>query len=275
MEITKGDLEILTNEQNKLAYDAIYDLILKEFENAVAFTDLEGMTQAKKKTLGTCGIYISSLVELLSNTRDLLDKGFIESAGIVATSAWERALILRKILINPTVNSQVHIEHELVKKMPWSIWDSVKDVIEHEHSKQAKKDKKREAQITYLQYTFLSSIKHGNPYTISYLNRNDRSSTQKLFVNKSNDSYADKDLKLFIKSLVSDNALDALIDYSHKFRTNSKSLESLRELMNQIISKVKLDIPIVFITNPKEMGQDFWDYLIKLNEERNTFGEIL
>lgn len=135
--------------------------------------------------------------------RELIDNGHIESGGSVATACWERTLTLRKILINPELNSQIHTDHQKVKKTPWSIYSMVCDVLTNERDKNNIGSKRPyEEQIFYLQYTFLSSIKHDNPYTISYLYRPGYSSDKKLFRFKSNDSFEDKDLKIYIKMIV-------------------------------------------------------------------------
>jgi hypothetical protein len=215
MNLTTKDLELLVNDQNKVLYNSMYDLIVNGFENALKFTDVSNLTEDRKKTMGTCGIYLSSLVELLHTQRDLLDKGYVESGAAIATACWERALTLRKIMIDPDVNAQIHTDHQKSKKTPWSVRQMVTDVLSHERKLNNITGRRPyEEENFYLQYTFLSSIKHGNPYTISYLNRPDYSSHKKLFQLKPNDSSQDKDLKIYIKMLAADNALDALIDYS-------------------------------------------------------------
>lgn len=59
MDITVKDLELLVNDQNKLNYDTLYQLIINEFENALRDTDIKSLTEEKIKTMGTCGIYLS------------------------------------------------------------------------------------------------------------------------------------------------------------------------------------------------------------------------
>ncbi|HTA28316.1 MAG TPA: hypothetical protein VK809_11035 [Bacteroidia bacterium] len=135
MDLTVKDIELLANDQNKSNYETLYQLIVNEFENALRNTDIKTMTNEKMKTMGTCGIYLSSIVELLHTTRDLMQKGFIESGGTVAAALWERALTLREILIDPEKNSEIHVRHIKVKTTPWTIWGMVNDVIEDEHRK--------------------------------------------------------------------------------------------------------------------------------------------
>jgi len=267
MELTIKDLEQLVNDQNKIAYDSIYDVIVNQFEDLLRFTDVDNLTDERKKVLGTCGIYLSSMVELLHTLRGLMENGYIESGATVATACWERALTLRKIMIDPELNAQVHTDHQRTKKTPWSIYNMVRDVVENERKiKNIKIIRPFEVEKFYLQYTFLSSLKHGNPHTISYLYREDYSSDRKLFHLKSNDSYEDRDLKIYIKMLAVSNALDALIDYSKEFRSNYNFLIDLGRQLNALVSRVELKVPPVIYSTPEEMGQEYWDHLVELEK---------
>lgn len=269
MDLTIKDLELLANQHNKSLYNSMYDLILTQFENGLKHTDVANLTDERKKTLGTCGIYLSSLVELLHTLRDLMDRGYVESGGAVATACWERSLTLRKIMINPDVNAQIHTEHQKAQKTPWSIFQMISDVLENERRlKNINSKRPFEVENFYLQYTFLSSIKHGNPYTISYLYRPGYSSDERLFRLKPNDSLEDNDLKIYIKMLASDNALDALLDYSKHFRTNYDSIKELRKQLDSLLNRVELHVPTVMLTTAEEMGQDYWDHLLSLENMR-------
>lgn len=269
MKLTVRDLQLLINDKNKTAYNSMYDIIVGQFESALHYIDVDNLNEERQKVLGTCGIYLSSIVELLHTLCDLMDKGYIESAGSIATACWERILTLRKILIDPIRNAQIHTDHALTKKAPWRVYDMVCDVLENERrSKNITTKRPFEEKNFYMQYTVLSSIKHGNPYTISHLYRPDYSSDKKLFKLKSNDSLEDNDLKIYIKMLVIDNALDALLDFSKEFRSNYSFLEDLRQEFDRLIGYIELQIPSIMLTNPEEMGQDYWDYLIELEKSR-------
>lgn len=272
MDITSKDLQFLVDQENKKVYRTIYGLVVKEYENLLIGTRPLSDDDPKFKAMGSCGIYLSSLVELLHTTRDLIDKGFIESGGSVATSLWERALTLRKIMLDPIKNSQILVEHEKVKSTPWIIWNMVKEVTDRE----VKDKSKREitAKLFYMQYTFLCSIKHGNPYTVSYLNRPDRSSERVLYKVKPNDSVDDIDLKIHILLLSMDIALDAIIDYSRIYRnqTEINGLAELRDFLTRVSKSIPLEVPKIFISSPEEMGKDFWEFLERLDaEERPRF----
>lgn len=269
MDLTIKDLELLVNDQNKILYSSMYDLILGQFEDGLKYTDTANLNEERQKVIGTCGIYLSSLVELLHTLRDLMEKGYIESGAAVATACWERALTLRKIMIDPVLNSQIHTDHQKAKKTPWSVLSMVGDVVENERKISNISDGNPfDEKDFYLQYTFLSGIKHGNPYAISHLYRPDYSSDEKLFRLKTNDSFEDRDLKSYIKILVANNALDALIDYSKEFRTNYNILEEIKEQMNRMISHIELQPPSIMLVTPEEMGRDYWDHLIEIGKKR-------
>ena len=265
MELKSEDLNFLMNQKNKMVYDTFYDLVCKEFSNVLKDMNFTELNELKIESLGTCAIYLSSMVELLHTVKALFEDGYIESAGTIAAALWERALTLRKILIDPKKNSQIHVEHSKAKKTPWSVWQMLNDVIDSEHKKKPKARKEIETKLFYLQYTFLSSIKHGNPYTISYLNRPDKSSNLALYQVKPNDSVADKDLKFYIKLLIADICLEALEDFTRAFRPTNQTVMAVRTFANELISKIPLNVPTIFITDPEEMGQEFWDHLVEID----------
>ncbi|HXB45807.1 MAG TPA: hypothetical protein VNV85_17190 [Puia sp.] len=277
MELNIHDLQLLVNQNNKLVYKTIYDLIEKEYENALDGLVIDIDDELRSKTIGTCGIYLSSIVELLHTTKQLIENGFIESAGSTSAALWERSLTLRKIMLDPGNNSQIHVEHAKFKKTPWTIWNMVKEISDKEI--QEKEKRKNACKLFYMQYSFLCSIKHGNPYTISYLNRPDKSSIEALFKVKPNDSFEDNDLKLYILLISMDIALDAILEYSKEYRKSNqvRALKEIRSLLNRVATYIPLDIAKIFITSPEEMGKEFWEFLEKLDAEESPrlFGPLL
>lgn len=204
---------------------------------------------------------------MLHTTNDLLNKGFIESAGCIAAAVWERFITLRMILIDPEENSQIHVEHTKLKRTPWSIGQMVTAVIENEHRIKPKKIKDIENKLLYLQYTFFCALKHGNPHTISYLNRLEKSSNANLFVAKANDSYEDRDLKFYFLWLMMEMALDTLGDFCRVYA--NKKLNSLRELIrfiSETTNKIPLDTPKIILASPEEYGPEFWQKLEELEK---------
>lgn len=267
MNLTHEYIQNLLNEKNKEIYGTVYDLVVKEYENI-----LESLVpdEDKIKSLGTCGIYLTSITELLHTTNNLLKSGYIESGGCLATALWERFITLRMILINPEGNSQIHVEHQKLKKTPWKIAEMVKAVIENEHKKKPKKKKETENKLLYLQYTFFCAIKHGNPYTISYLNRPDRSSNKQLFTIKPNDSFDDRDLKYYFLWLLMEIALDTLADfclyYSKEYKI--KSIQELLRFLSEITKANPLEVPKIILALPGEFEEDFWKVLQQLEDNR-------
>src|SRR5690242_9114746 len=117
MELSTQGLQKLVDRENKKAYKTVYSLVQQQVED-VHHGLLLPLDDDRQKVLGTCGIYLRSIAEMLHTIKKLLEEGFVESAGIMATALWERAITLRKILLAPQENSQIHTEHEKGKKTP-------------------------------------------------------------------------------------------------------------------------------------------------------------
>lgn len=265
MELTTKDLQRLIDRENKKVYKTIYNMVEQAFTR-VPHGLVQSLDDERLKVLGTCGIYLRSIAEMLHTINELVDKGFVESAGTITTALWERAITFRKILLDPKKNAQIHAEHEKAKKTPWQIFDMVKDVTA-KHSKDPYKLKDG-IKLFYLQYTFLSAIKHGNPYTISYLNRPGRTvSEENVFSVQGNDCFEDEDLRLYLLLLAMDNALDALIEFTAEFRDEASLTEvkEIRRFLNEILANLPLDVPKTMITSPEEMGKEFWDLLLTID----------
>lgn len=274
MNLNTSDLNLLVNQKNKEVLHNLYDLVLSEFQSLPKGINISLFeNEDTQKTLGTCGVYLSSLCELLHTTKELLDKGFIESAGTVAASAWERTITLRMILTNPDHNSNIHVAHERAKKTPWDITQMLVEIIKKEHPTFTLEKINKEVDLMYLQYTLLSSIKHGNPYTISHLNRHDKSSIPDLFAIKPNDSVEDQDLKIYLKSLILDTALDTLIDFFDVYGTAEKKnqLKDFRKQVTTIIMAVDLDVPKIFIASANEYKPEQWKHFADLDERYRMY----
>ncbi len=268
MDITSNDLQFLVDEKNKEIYQTLYDLVVKEYESIV---DGNLPDESIMKSWGTCGVYLSSITELMYTINDLANKGFLESAGCLAATLWERFITLRMILINPEKNSQKHVEHEKLKTTPWTVGQMVTAVIENEHKLKPKKRKDVENKIFYLQYTFFCAIKHGNPHTISYLNRPDRSSKEKLFIIKPNDSFEDRDLKYYFLWLLMEMALDSLVDYCTYY--NQEKLKTVNELVRfttKTTKVIQLDVPKIILASPNEYDPEFWEILKELEKNKSN-----
>ena len=270
MYLTLDNLEVLLAKKNSEVINDIYDIVLNELTSLPKDIDVNlFQTEESKKPLGTVAIYLSSLSELLHTTRDLIDNGFIESAGTLASAAWERSITLRVILTNPNKLSQVHMEHARAKNTPWKITEMLIKIVQKEHPDYPSHKIHTEVKLMNLQYMFLCTIKHGNPYTISHLNRPDKSSIAELCHLRPNDSDTDRDLKLYLKSLILDNALDALIDFFNTYGVGEKrkELKEFRKFVTKVILSVKLHFPSIFIADPNEFDAQFWQVLTDLDRK--------
>jgi hypothetical protein len=265
MELTTLDLQKLVDDKNKENYKTVYLLVEQQFQHIydglIIPQDIE-----RSKVMGTCGIYLRSIAEMLHTIREVQEQGFIESAGIIATAVWERAITLQKILLDPQQNAQIHTDHQKAKETPWRMSDMVKDIVARRTTDAIKAN--NHYKIFYLQYTFLSAIKHGNPYTITHLNRPGRSpKEQNIFSVQGNDSFEDRDLRLYIMLLSMGNSLDALVEFTDEFCDKSafKRVKEVRRFLDKVVAHIPLEVAAIFITTPEEMGQDFWKLLQEID----------
>lgn len=218
-------------------------------------------------SLGTSGIYLNSIFEHLFSLELLLEKGLIESAGSVGTSLWERAITLQYLLTNPIVLTQEHSLHKKVKKTPWNIRQMVNGIIESEQLPSHRKPE-IEKDLLYIQYTYFCAIKHGNPYTISYLNRLEKNGADTSVIGlNSNHSNEDEDLKNWILLVSSTTAFEALLKFAKQFCIQGK-IDALniinRDLTKTIINDIDLKVPQVILTSAEEFKEEFWNYLTEL-----------
>jgi len=216
-----------------------------------------------KLSLGTSIIYLNSIFEHLHSIEMLMDKGLIESAGSIATSLWERSITLQYILTNPTILSKEHSEHKFLRKTPWNIKHMINCIIDNEHTNFVK-NKKIEKETFYFQYTYLCAIKHGNPYTLSYLNRLSKSNEDDNIIGlKPNFSPEDTDLKKYILLLSITTALDALYNFSRIYCTYEKTNElklMKSEYENIIVNNIPLKVPQIIYGSLNEFSDDFIEH---------------
>jgi hypothetical protein len=251
------------NKQENI--NSIFVAIKNEFEEIVKYIKQEDLD---KLSLGTAGIYLNSIFEHLYSTEHLLKLGLIESAASIATSLWERSITLQYIMTNPIALSKEHSTHKAMKKTPWGIKHMVKSIINFEN-KNTKRDKNIEIELLYFQYTYSCAIKHGNPYTLSYLNRFEKDKNNKKSIGlRQNFSSEDIDLKYFILLLILMTSLDALIKFSEYYCIQEK-MENLKkinfEFTKIIINKIKLNVPQIINGTFQEFDIDFIEHIKKLN----------
>ena len=216
-------------------------------------------------SLGTSGIILNSIFEHLNSLNLLLDLGHIESAGSVATSLWERSITLQYLLTNSIELTKIYSSHDKVKKTPWNIKQMVNAIVNDENHKT--RDPEIEKELLYMQYTYLCAMKHGNPFTISYLNRLEIDKTKVIGL-KPNFTKQDEDLKNYMSLLSITTSFDALFKFAKVFCKIEKQEELKRlniEMTQTIIKDLKLKVPKIIHTSEKEFRTEFWQYLQTLN----------
>jgi hypothetical protein len=247
----------------QIQIDNIIWLIESQFKTIAGYLKKEGID---KLSLGMSAMYLNSILELLFSTKLLLKKGFIESAGAVATSLWERSINLQYILTDSTNLSKENANHNFMKRNPWNIKSMLRGIVNGEKLPN-NRNADIETELLYFQYTFLCAIKHGNPSTLSYLNRLEKNNKEKKVIKvKSNISIEDEDLKIYILSLSSITALDALIKFSLHYCNQDKieSLVKMYIIIETMVKDIPLQLPKFMKTNLNEFNDNFLKYIKKM-----------
>jgi hypothetical protein len=223
-------------------------------------------TEIDKLSLGMSGMYLNSILELLYSTKLLLKNGFLESAGAVATSLWERSIAIQYILTDPIILSRENASHNFMKKMPWNVKKMICGIVDNEKIAE-NRDRDIEIELLYFQYSFLCAIKHGNPYTLSYLNRHEKNTEKKKPIGvTSNISADDEDIKSYILLLCSSTSLDALVRFSQHY-CNVEKIKSLKKVQKEIeimIKEIPLKLPPFIRTNLSEIDNSLLKHLRKI-----------
>lgn len=215
-------------------------------------------------SFGTSIIYLNSVFSHLHSVQSLLKNGFLESAGSVATSLWERSITLQFLLTKPLELSQIHSQHNKLKRTPWTVKQMVGGIIESENS--PNRDKELEKEILYIQYTYLCAIKHGNPFTISYLNRLETNGKKIIGVNP-NLTKQDEDLKNYLLLISLITAFECLIKFSESFCKSEKTTQLIsinNKITKEIINEIDLNVPQIIQASEEEFRDAFWNYLDNL-----------
>jgi hypothetical protein len=98
----------------------------------------------------------------------LISLGYIGAATSVATSLWEKALLMTFMLCDPFPRATEYVNHDRVKVLPWSIGQMAKDIARHGDLMPGMTELIRE-DFLHNQYMTLCSIKHPNPQTVANL----------------------------------------------------------------------------------------------------------
>lgn len=221
-------------------------------------------------SLGTSGIYLNSIFELLFSLEILLDKGLIESAGAVGTSLWERSITLQYFLTDPIELTQMYTSHRKVKQTPWNIKQMVNGIIDSEKLS-SHRNPEIEKDLLYIQYTYLCAIKHGNPFTLSYLNRLEKNGKESNVIGLNpNFTEQDEDIKNWILLVSITTAFEGLLKFAQQFGNQDKINELLkmnRDLKKTIIYDIDLKVPQIILASAEEFREEFWNYLEDLKKQ--------
>jgi len=228
------------------------------------------MPKVDRISLGTGGIYLNSILANLRGIEIVLEHGLIECGATIAASLWEKCITIIYILNNPIARSIEQSSHQGFKKTPWAIRQMVKDIVNNEELPSSR-NKDIEEQLLYFQYSYLCAIKHGNPYTIAYLNRIKGENT-KCFNLKPEIVEDDKGLVAWIFGISITSSVDALVAFSKIFCGLGR-LKQLENFKDKIASKImsetnnrKFKFPTIIQIKSNDFTPEYLDYLKKLND---------
>lgn len=240
---------------------AIRQIVITEYAATISKIN----KTSDKLHLGTCLILLKSLYNHLTALELLIEKCYIESSGAVATSLWEKSIALQYLLLDPYNRIELYSKHDTFKKTPWNIKTMVTDIVKNEPLPKGKKIEDS-IDLLYLQYSYLCAIKHGNPYTVTYLNRVQEG--ENFFEPSPRISPIDKDILglLYLYSVTT--LFEALRDFSKSF-CSSEIYENLKLIDRKItanLSNIDLKVPTIIMASVKDFRPEFWDLLIELDK---------
>ena len=242
----------------------IYDVVLTKYTSTISAID----KSTDRLHLGTCLILLKSLYNHLTSLNLLFERCYIESSGAVATSLWEKSITLQYLLLDLNTRIPIYSTHETFKKSPWTIKTMVTDIVNNER---LPADKKMEDSIDmlYLQYSYLCAIKHGNPYTVTYLNR--VQSGKSFFDPTPHIAIEDKDIigLLYLYSVTT--VFDAILDFSKVFCSIEvhERLKLIDKRITSVVTKLDLKVPKIITASIKDFRPEFWDVLEDLSNKHS------
>ena len=236
-------------------------------EYPITISDLK--PSSDKMHLGTCLILLKSLFNHLTSLELLIESCYVESAGAVATSLWEKSITLQYLLLDLNNRMTIYSDHETFKRSPWNIKTMVTDIVKNEQLPGNKKIEDS-ADLLYLQYSYLCAIKHGNPYTVTYLNRHVVG--ENFFEPSPRVAIEDKDILglLYLYSITT--FFDAMREFSKSFcsEDNHKNLKHVDNQISKNMNNLELKVPTIIMTSAKDFRPEFWDLLINLTGKHSS-----
>lgn len=222
-----------------------------------------------RKSLGVSSMYLSSIIELLHNTKELLDKGFFESAGSLGAALWERALTHRYIHLDLEKRVEVFLSHERLKKHPWTVWKMAVELADNTRPDLLGSSIAMERLLVYNQYSFFSAIKHGNPYTLVAMQNNEKNSIpwfKSLLRPNNNPSHAD--LSPYILMMSMDCATESLYCYAETFCKEAHRIEvkEILQELTRLVVEERINPPQIIIACKEEFTDEEWKGLREITE---------
>lgn len=240
------------------------ELLLEEYPNTIRSIN----QTADKLELGTGSLLLKSIYNHHSSLKILLEGHFLESAGSVLTSLWEKSIMVQYLVLDLTERVHKYSSHQTFKKLPWSVKTMVEGIS---RSEKIGPDKKMQNHIDlfYMQYSFLCAIKHGNPYTLTRINR--VSDNEDFFEPNPRLNEKEQDTLGYLWLLSITTFFDALQAYARALCTKSQFLKL--DLINKKITydympKIMLDVPQIIQPSTDDFSVEFWDLLENLHNQK-------
>ncbi len=241
----------------------MYDVVITEYASTISAID----TSSDRLHLGNCLILLKSIYNHLTSLNFLFERCYIESSAAVATSLWEKSITLQYLLLDLNKRIPVYSTHGTFKKSPWKIKTMVTDIVNNEKLPSGKKIEDS-IDMLYLQYSYLCAIKHGNPYTVTYLNR--LQDGESFFEPTPTISIEDKDIIGLLYSYSVTSLFDAIRDFSKVFCPEETyvKLKLIDKRITSVVTTLDLKVPTVIISSIKDFRPEFWNVLEELTNKQ-------
>lgn len=244
--------------------NSIHEKVIKGYSSTIKAVNKD----ADRLQLGVCLQILKSVYTHLLSLKLLLENCYLESAGAVATSLWEKSILLQYISIDPIQRVNIYVNHETIRKLPWNVKEMVKGIVDTEKVPRGKTMADM-VDLFYIQYSYLCCIKHGNPYTLSYINRHIED--ENFFEPKPLISNSDKDIAGFLFLVANNSLIETLNSFAKNLCSQEQYLH-LKHLLIEITNatlNINLELPQILKTSVADFRPEFWDYLVDLDKRHS------
>lgn len=240
------------------------ELLLEEYPNTIKSID----RKADRLQLGTGTLLLKSIYNHHSSLKILLEGHFLESAGSVLTSLWEKSIMLQYLTLDLTGRVQKYSSHKTFKKLPWSVKTMVEGISRSERISSGTKMQDH-IDLFYFQYSILCAIKHGNPYTLTRINR--VSENEDFFKPNPRLNQSEQDTLGYLWLLSITTFFDALQAYAHVLceQTQFLKLDLInRKITHNYMPNIILEVPQIIQPGKDDFSDEFWDLLEDLHNKK-------